>query len=291
MTQLEATNSLWENALIIVFDIEYSGNIQYNFGTNCAIWEWAAQVYENKCFKNHPKPFHQYINPKYTRGNTVPPPVDNKYVMPTDEEFRKKNALSFNKCIDMFCKWLDFNSNISEDYTWICLCSHNNFRSDKMVIEHELLRHKLTLKTKLPIYFFDTLYFLRKTYPNKKSYAISNIFNEVFQMKHTGAHSALKDVEALMMLLYNTQSKLFGSVYEINKMALTNISGIGTATESLLFSYNIKSVFELYNFVKKNNYTLEGFYEGIGIQKKRLKNMVKHTQIWFLYFDTKLDKS
>ena len=50
----------------------------------------------------------EYINPKYTRGNTVPPPVDIKYAMPTDDEFRKKKALSFNKCIDMFCKWLDF---------------------------------------------------------------------------------------------------------------------------------------------------------------------------------------
>ena len=31
MTQLEGTNKVWQNALIVVYDIEYSGNIQYNF--------------------------------------------------------------------------------------------------------------------------------------------------------------------------------------------------------------------------------------------------------------------
>jgi len=286
MAQLESTNNIWNNALIVVFDIEYSGNIQYNFGKNCAIWEWAAQVYQNKPLdpNNNPKPFHQYINPKYTRGNIVPPPVDIKYAMPTDDEFRAKKALSFNKCVDMFCKWLDFNSNVKETYTWICLCSHNNFRSDKMVIEHELLRHKVALTTKLPIYFFDTLYFLRKSYPNKKSYAISNIFQDVFELKHTGAHSALKDVEALLMLLYHTNNKLYGSLYMLNNMALTNISGIGTSTEALLLSYNINSVYDLYNFIKNNKYTIEGFYEGIGIEHKRLKGLAKHTEIWFNYF-------
>ena len=285
MTQLEGSNKVWQNALIVVYDIEYSGNIQYNFGTNCAIWEWAAQVYSNDVSQTAAKPFHRLINPKYTRGNIVPPPVDKKYAMPSDDEFRKRKALSFNKCIDLFCKWLDFNSNINKNYTWICLCSHNNFRSDKLVIEHELLRHKITLKTKLPIYFFDTLYFLRKTYPNKKSYAISNIFNEVFQMKHTGAHSALKDVEALLMLLYNTNVRLFGSLYELYQMALTNITGIGTATESLLFSYNIKSIYDLYMFIKTNKYSIEGFYEGVGLEKSRIKNIAKHTRTWFTYFE------
>tara|TARA_A100001015_G_scaffold103684_1_gene115113 strand:+ start:3706 stop:4578 length:873 start_codon:yes stop_codon:yes gene_type:complete len=285
MTQLHSGDPLWENALIVAYDIEYSGNIQYNFGTNCAIWEWAAQIYTNsQTVETNAKPFHKYINPKYTRG-IIPPPVEEKYAMPTDEEFRKKKALSFNKCIDMFCKWLDFNCNVNRKYTWICLCSHNNFRSDKLVIEHELKRHKIQLKTKLPIYFFDTLYFLRKTYPNKKSYAISNIFNDVFQMQHTGAHSALKDVEALLMLLYNTRTKLFGSLYLLYEMALTNISGIGTATEALLFSYNIKSIYQFYLFLQNNQYSIEGFYEGIGIEKSRVTNLCKHTQTWFTYFE------
>ena len=54
-------------------------------------------------------------------------------------------------------------------------------------------------------------------------------------------------------------------------MALTNITGIGTATESLLFSYNIKSIYDLYMFIKTNKYSIEGFYEGVGLEKVELK--------------------
>ena len=81
--------------------------------------------------------------------------------MPTIEEFQARKAVSFPQAIIEFTNFLRDLLQAEDQY--IILASHNGNRGDKQVLEYELLYHKMYQQMlKLPIHFFDTLYFVRK---------------------------------------------------------------------------------------------------------------------------------
>ncbi len=209
----------WKKAIPVIIDFEYSGNV-YD-AKNCAIWEIAAK-YDDKLF-------HVLINPYITRNN-VPPPVHEKYKMPTRENFIQRNAVSFNVAIQLFCVFL--HGLLKAEDQHILLISHNAFRSDKVVFEHELIRHREHRHLmQIPLFFFDSLHFIRAVLPKQKSYSLNSLYESLFHKRIKNAHAAESDVIALDNIL-NTLNKPFeGVVIMLFLTPFSNINGIGLQTE------------------------------------------------------------
>ena len=160
----------------------------------------------------------------------MPPAVHEKYKIPTREEFIERNAVSFNVAIQLFCVFL--NGLLKAEDQHILLISHNAFRSDKVVFEHELIRHREHRHLlQIPLFFFDSLHFIRAILPKQKSYSLNNLYELLFHKRIKNAHAAESDVIALDNIL-NTLNKPFeGVVIMLFLTPFSNINGIGLQTE------------------------------------------------------------
>lgn len=216
---LKSSSTFWSKCIPVIIDLEYSGDISNP--KNCAIWELAAK------FSN--KEFHVLINPYLTR-KMVPPAVHEKYKMPSKKEFESANAVSFNVAIQLFSVFLT-GLLIAEDQH-ILLLSHNSFRSDKIVLEHELIRHRVhRCLLQLPLFFFDTLHFVRAMLPKQKTYSLNNLYELFFHKKIQNAHAAKSDVIALEAVLKKIKKPYEGVVMMLYLTPFSNINGIGLQTE------------------------------------------------------------
>lgn len=221
---LKNTSTFWGKCIPVIIDLEYSGDIYSP--KNCAIWELAAK-YNNK-------EFHVLINPYLTR-NIVPPAVHEKYKMPSKEEFENANAVSFNVAIQLFSVFLR-GLLVAEDQH-ILLLSHNSFRSDKIVLEHELIRHRMhRCLLQLPLFFFDTLHFVRAMKPKQKSYSLNSLYELFFHKRIKNAHAARSDVGALEEILKKINKPYEGVIMMLFLTPFSNINGIGLQTEKKIMS-------------------------------------------------------
>ena len=253
---LDKTNTLWNKVIPVLYDLEYSGDVQQGYGKNCAIWEIAA-----KCGN---KTFHVLINPYKTR-NYVPPAIHERYKMPTEEEFIKLNAVSFPEGIHLFDIFLQ-RLLVAEDQH-ILLTSHNAFRGDKMVLEHEIIRHRVHMHLlRLPIFFFDTLHFVRVVLPKQKSYSLGNLYLTLTGQPFEGAHAAANDVLALEIILKKLDKPFEGVLTMLFLTPFSNINGIGLQTEKKML---------------KSGYTcLEHFFCINGLHIKNILNALLTTNIF-----------
>lgn len=229
---LDTNHPFWEKSVLVLYDLEYSGNLKDNLGRNCCIWEIYA--------KHGDKTFYTLINPHLTRKN-VPPPVDERYKMPTKEEFKNLNAVSFIDAIKLFIVFLN-SLLIAEDQS-IILASHNGFRGDKVVMEHELINHRIyeDMLT-LPIHFFDTLYFVRHALPNEPSYSISKLYESLFKEKIKNVHTAKSDVEALQRIIDKINQPLEGCLFMLYLTPFSNVNGIGKFIQNNFFNAGFTSL-------------------------------------------------
>lgn len=253
---LDKSNYLWKKVIPVLYDLEYSGDVQEQHGKQCAIWEIAAKSGNNK--------FHVLINP-YKSRKQVPPAIHERYKMPTKEEFIKLNAVSFQEGIYLFDLFLQ-SLLIAEDQH-ILLTSHNAFRGDKLVLEHELVRHRVHLHIlRLPIFFFDTLHFIRSALPKQKSYSLGNLYLTLTGKPFEGAHAAANDVQALDTVLKTINKPLNGVVTLLFLTPFSNINGIGLQTEKKIL---------------KSGYTcLEHFFCINGLQVKPILNALIQMNIF-----------
>ena len=233
MANLHSKHSQWKKALLVYYDIEFSGNIRSEFGKDCSIFEIAL------CCKK--EEFFCAINPYLTKTN-VQPTVHPKYKMLSKEEYSKNtDAKSFHIAIYRVKKFLDRLLK-KHRKTWVCMISHNGFRSDKVVIEHEMAYHKLT---HLPVYFFDSLLYLREVCPGLKSYSLENLYKHIFKKDHN-AHNAKADAKALVDIFKHIGQPLHGVLYTMNTIPWRNSIGIGFQIEQRLLSLGICDIVHLY---------------------------------------------
>ena len=216
---------IWKKAQFVLYDLEYSGNLKNAFGKKCSIWEIAATCGD--------KEFYVLINPYLSKAH-VDPPVDERYRMPTKDEFVQHNAVSFVEGIRLFAVFLQGLLKSEDQY--IVLCSHNGFRGDKLVLEHELITHNMFEEIlQLPIYFFDTLYFIRQHLPNETSYNIPKLYKSLFKENIKNVHAASSDVVALKRILQHINKPLEGPIFMLYLTPFSNINGIGTFLQNKFF--------------------------------------------------------
>tara|TARA_B110000008_G_scaffold278286_1_gene321664 strand:+ start:154 stop:831 length:678 start_codon:yes stop_codon:yes gene_type:complete len=157
----------------------------------------------------------------------------------TEDFLKKKNAIGFNFGWNMF---LQFIRQWGENK--VLLISHNNFKSDKLMLEIEAKRRGLELPYNW--YFLDSLLYCRKVIPKQPSYTLHDLYYGMFGKKITDNHSALPDAVALVEILYRTGIvHISGPIYPSFCTSLQAIKWLGPSCERSLFENNIRSLEQL----------------------------------------------
>tara|TARA_B110000003_G_scaffold269311_1_gene300150 strand:+ start:416 stop:1279 length:864 start_codon:yes stop_codon:yes gene_type:complete len=258
---LSNESELWKSALIVYYDLEFSGNIRLDFGKQCSIHEIAAQSKNDRFFCR--------VNP-YATKEVVEPPVDPKYHMPSQQELEQMQALTFPTAYDQFVSFI-YRLLLKRKKKWVCLVSHNGFRGDKIVFEHEIVYHHLP---PVPFFFFDSLLYLREVNPGLPSYSLPNIYGELFHSVYK-AHSAYTDTEALQKIVKHIGQPLHGVLYPMHTIPWRNVGGVGYHTEQTFLQHRLPDLTALFRLCRGNQQVTEHFLKqrGIVLTDKTLGNL------------------
>jgi DNA polymerase III epsilon subunit-like protein len=259
---LSSSDVRWKSALILYYDYEFSGNIRNNFGSQCSIHQIAARSKSDRFFCR--------INP-YLSKEQVEPPVHPKYSMPSKDEFKELEADSFCEAYDKFLGFV-LRLLLKRKKEWVCLISHNGFRSDKIVLEHELSYHKLQ---PYPFYFMDSLLYIREVHPGLQSYSLENVFKSLFPEKSYKAHDAEMDTDALYAIVQKLNKPLHGVLYPMLTIPWRNISGIGYHSEQGLLMAGFSDIISFYLATRGSRQrTIECLiYAGVVSTEKLIENI------------------
>ena len=161
--------------------------------------------------------------------------MDNRYRMPSKEELYYTGAPGIKEAMRELHQF--FVACFNKEQVNICLLSHNGFRSDKKVFENTLIRYNIVdIFQDMPLFFLDTLYYFRKIYPGLDSYSLANLYRYKFESEFKDAHDANVDVKILNTLLKSTKKNINGAIYGLFSIPFTNVNGIGTFTDCLLYT-------------------------------------------------------
>ena len=258
---LDNKSPLWKSALIVYYDLEFSGNIRLDFGKHCSVHEIAAQCKNDR--------FFCHVNPYLTK-NTVEPPVDPKYHMPSKKELESMNALSFPAAYERLLSFV-YGLMQKRKKQWVCMISHNGFRGDKIVLEHEITFHRLP---PAPFFFFDSLLYLREVHSGLESYSLQNIYKELFHTNYE-AHSAFTDTTALFKIVKAIRRPLHGVLYAMHTIPWRNVHGIGYHTEQSFLSFGLPDLTALFIACSGDEQLTRHFLHmrGIALTEKTLGNI------------------
>jgi DNA polymerase III epsilon subunit-like protein len=212
-----------------VFDLEYVG--VPNDLSRCYIWEIGAMhlLSGNK--------FSITMDPGI---RPLPPPMGQEFADVTETFLKKKNAVNFNYGWNAFLRFIKVNSPTLPSL----LISHNNFKSDKPMLEIEAKRRGVELPCNW--YFLDSLLFCRKAIPKQSSYTLNDLYMNLLGKKILNNHSALPDAIALTELLYMIGiGNIHGPIYPAYCTSLQAVKWLGPSCERSLFNQNIRSLEQL----------------------------------------------
>jgi len=216
-----------------VIDLEYIG--VPNDLERCYIWEIGAVHLLSG------RKFSVTIDPEI---RPLPPPISHEFANVTDAFLKKKAAVPFQIGWSRFIQFI-------QSFGMVLLISHNNFKSDKLMLEIEAKRRGVTLP--YTWYFLDSLLFCRKAVPKQASYTLQDIYYSLLRKRVLDSHSALPDAIALSEILYYIGiHKINGPVYPSYSTSLQVVKWLGPACERALFGHNIRSLEQLITGILSN---------------------------------------
>lgn len=198
-------------------DYEFVGNIQ-DGPEACEIWHIGAVKPDNSTFE-------VYINVD-TNHPTHPGCVEvNKQYL------AEHSAESFASAFQKFANWVGPQA---------VIISHNCFKSDKLVLESECVKHDV----QMPMwYYYDSLLFLRSQL-QCLSYRLPDVYQTVTGNVFEQTHTALKDAQGLKEILdIVPPTGLY--MYPKYLTPLQNIKWIGAACEEAFVNAGVRSVEDL----------------------------------------------
>lgn len=204
---------------IFVYDLEFIGDV--NNLKSCQIWDISIM------HANTGEIFNAIIDPD-PQTRTFPPPVVEGLFPLTRQFLSENNALPFNVAWNAILKWVGnrvFGMKC-------CFVSHNNFCSDKPVLENHILRYNLTIPTNY--FFFDSLHFFRDNVKNIYDYSLKGLVKLFMNIDHVDAHRAEIDTKRLyscLKIYTNNRWTLTGPVYPAYISSLRVLKGIGQSVE------------------------------------------------------------
>ena len=201
----------------VITDYEFLGDIK-NGAHDCNIWHIGA-------VKPDGSTFEVYINVDTNRE------THEGCVEVTDAYLRERHAVSFPDGFKRFVHWVGPQA---------IIISHNCFKSDKPVLEHECKRHNV----RMPCwYFYDSLLFLR-TAVQSLSYRLPDLYQQITGKPFKTTHTALKDALGLKELLDIVPVHgLY--MYPKYLSPIQNIKWVGTACEEAFVKAGVRSVEDL----------------------------------------------
>lgn len=213
------------NRAIFVYDLEFIGDIN-NLQT-CRIWDMSFLCVDTK------ERFCTVVDPDPSLRE-IPPPAA-KGLFPLTRNFLTEHeALPFEMVWPKVMEWI-----MKRSYgKYVILASHNNFSSDKIVLENHI---KYSC---CPIYFFDTLVFFRDAL-NTHDYSLKGLVRLLLNKNHDNAHRAETDTIRLYECLLAFNKPLNGYVYPFHYNSLRVIKGIGASIEDNLIKNGIYHVEQL----------------------------------------------
>ena len=149
----------------------------------------------------------------------------------TEAFLKRHNAVPFDIGFRHFVNWVGPQA---------VIISHNNFKSDKLVLENECRRHQVQMPN---WFFYDSLLFLRSkmTLP---SYRLPDIYHHVLGQPFNETHTALADAVGLWQILQKVPPQgLY--MYPRYVTPLQNIRWVGTSCEQTFISSGVRSVEQL----------------------------------------------
>lgn len=242
-----------------VFDLEYVG-VPNNLN-RCYIWEIGVV---------HLTSGTQFSITMDPGIRPLPPPMGVEFANVTEEFLRSKNAVEFAFGWNAFLRFVQSFSNGP-----ILLISHNNFKSDKLLMEIESKRRNVALP--YDWYFLDSLLYCRKAIPKQPSYTLHDLyFNLMGNVIHDN-HSALPDAKALVEIIYKTGlQNICGPIYPSFCTSLQVVKWLGPSCERALFNLNIRSLEQLIaNIVA--GYSRQALVSGPTTMQQYVQNYIMHT--------------
>jgi len=211
-----------------VFDLEYIG--VPNDLDNCYIWEIGAVHLMSG------DEFTVTVDPGF---RPLPPPMSSEFVHVTDLLLREREAVTYYEGWKRFYDWIHRYTS-----TTTILIAHNNFKSDKIMLEVESKRRKLPLPYNW--WFFDSLLYSRKAIPKQLSYTLHDLYIGLTGKRIENNHSALPDAKALREILNITNVyKINGPIYPSYCTSLQVVKWLGPSSEIAFFDCGIYSLEQL----------------------------------------------
>lgn len=257
---------------VIVWDLEFIGDIRKSVA-DCYIYNIAAINLMTGYT------FDVFVLPD---REPYPPPANAQLPIITPRALKRKGAVSFKKGFSQFMQWCPDQA---------ILVSHNNFRSDKPLLQLECARHGLSVP--LEWYFADSLIYLRQTIPRLGSYTLNSVYSHLFEMDIPHLHEGLADCVALRRIIVHLGIvNLKTSMYPAYSTPLQCVKGVGVSSELVIFDSNIRSVEELVVALHRG-YTTGRLYRQIsflqfitetlvrfGFMSHQAKKLTPHVKSW-----------
>lgn len=198
----------------VIYDLEFVGDIREGVH-DCHCWSIGA-------VKPNGATFEAFINVP-TEKKTHP-----GCVHVTKAFLKSKGAVPFDIAFTKFKQWVGPQA---------VLMSHNNFKSDKLVLERECSKHHVHMPH---WYFFDTLLYLRSSVQSP-SYKLPDIYKHILKRDFVETHTALKDAMGLWDIIRMLPPST-GYMYPKYLTSLQNVKWLGASCEKCLVERGIRCV-------------------------------------------------
>lgn len=201
-----------------VYDLEFIGDVKRP--ETCLIWDLAVL-----CVRTG-ETFRAVIDPDPMMRYFPPPPAEGCMQLTRAFLNRHRAKPVYNILPKLFRWMMNRTKHVS------VMISHNNFRSDKPVIEFECMRYGIAMPTNL--YFFDSLLYFRDTFPKLGDYSMQHLVKRFLPDRKGVSHRAYQDTMDLHAIL--NYDNLKGEVLRPFSTSLRAVQGIGRAVQNRFFT-------------------------------------------------------
>lgn len=211
-----------EKPSFFVYDLEFIGDVKRP--ETCLIWDIAVH-----CVRTG-ETFRAVIDPDPTAMSFPVPPVP-ECMQLTRGFLNRHYAKPLYFILPKLFRWMS-----NRILNVAVMISHNNFKSDKCVLEYECARHGIVFPSFLM--FFDSLLYFRDAYPDMGEYGLSHLVR-IFLNRQSGishrAYDDTMDLHDVLTLATNRYTDVHGEVLQAYSTSLRCVRGIGKAVQKRFF--------------------------------------------------------
>jgi len=214
-----------------VYDLEFIGDI--NVLSSCRIWDISIACVDTG------ETFNAIVEPDSTLREIPPPVVDGLFPL-TRLFLEEHHVVAFKTAWEKMVDWVN-----ARRTNPVVLISHNNFLSDKPILEQHIVRHQAGVPSSW--FLYDSLHYFRDNYKTY-DYSLKGLAKSIMYRAHDHAHRARADTIMLTDCLEkhtNGTWHLNGFAYPLFVNSLRCIRGIGQTVEAILLERGFTNENEL----------------------------------------------